>query len=271
MTGLIFVVEGQGCNRRLIRQCLEQAGYAVRMGSAEEAVSEAQEYRPSLILIATGLPNGEGVGLCRQFRQSPLLEHTPLLLLMSGEAEEGRVVGLESGADDCLASPFSPRELVARVQAVLRRLAQARPTASFEQADILIDNAAMKISVRGTEIETTTLEFRLVDYLARHRGHVFTRDVLLDAVWGDTQFVTPRSVDACIRRLRDKIEPNRSNPTLLTTVRGVGYRFEGVATWPQSTSVCDCLACTPRPDRTRVPHFAMRRGTGAPPRGRPSL
>jgi two-component system phosphate regulon response regulator PhoB len=102
-----------------------------------------------------------------------------------------------------------------------------------EDTDILIDRGAMKLCVRGAEVTTTSLEFRLVDYLALHPGRVFTRDVLLDAVWGEMQFVTPRSVDACIRRVRRKIEPDKARPTFLKTVRGVGYRFDAVAGWLQ--------------------------------------
>jgi DNA-binding winged helix-turn-helix (wHTH) protein len=103
----------------------------------------------------------------------------------------------------------------------------------------------MKLSVRGIEIPTTSLEFRLIEYLARHRGQVFTRDLLLDAVWGDMQFVTPRSVDACIRRIREKIEPDRTTPTYLKTVRGVGYRLDAVAAWQfTSNGGCNCIACT---------------------------
>jgi two-component system phosphate regulon response regulator PhoB len=122
--------------------------------------------------------------------------------------------------------------LVARVQSVLRRAPRAQPNHS-ESTDILIDRGAMKLCVRGTEVTTTSLEFRLVDYLALHPGRVFTRDVLLDAVWGEMQFVTPRSVDACIRRVRRKIEPDKTRPTFLKTVRGVGYRFDAVAGWLQ--------------------------------------
>jgi len=252
MTGLIFVVESDPSACRLVRQSLEQAGYAVRIRSAVDAVKEAEERRPSLILVAADLPNENGLDLCRRFRHNPLLGRVPIVLLISGDAEDDRVLALESGADDCISTPFSSREFVARVQAVLRRLPRPRPVPVVEPADIVIDNAAMKVSVRGNEIETTTLEFRLVDYLARHRGHVFTRDVLLDAVWGEMQFVTPRSVDACIRRVRDKIEPDRSSPTYLKTVRGVGYRFDGIAVWPRANDACGCLACNPASTRLRA-------------------
>jgi DNA-binding response OmpR family regulator len=141
--------------------------------------------------------------------------------------------------------PFSPRELVARVQAVLRRFTAPVVRAGTESADLIIDSLAMKLSVRGSEVPTTSLEFRLIEYLARHRGQVFTRDLLLDAVWGDMQFVTPRSVDACIRRIREKIEPNRASPTYLKTIRGVGYRLDAIAAWQLPVNDgCTCIACT---------------------------
>jgi len=268
MTGLIFLVESDPSTCRVVRHCLEQAGYPVRLRGDADAVKEAEEERPSLILISSSLPDESGVELCRRFRQSPMLGRTPIVLMVAGHCEEDRILGLESGADDCVARTFSPRELIARIQAVLRRLPRPRPVPVIEPAEIVIDNAAMKVSVRGNEVETTTLEFRLVDYLARHRGHVFTRDVLLDAVWGEMQFVTPRSVDACIRRVRDKIEPDRSSPTYLKTVRGVGYRFDGVAAWPRSNEPCDCAACAPT-RASRPTHPGIRRGKGLPASGKP--
>jgi len=208
------------------------------------------------MLIAAELPDGSGLELCRQVRNNPVLARTPVVMLIAAERAEGGAEGLEAGADDCVTEPFNPRELVARVQAVLRRLKRPQAGPVGEPTDIVIDRAAMKLSVRGTHVATTTLEFRLVDYLAQHRGHVFTRDVLLDAVWGEMQFVTPRSVDACIRRVRDKIEPDRGSPTYLKTIRGVGYRFDGVAVWPSSNQICNCVACLGTSESPRTPHSA---------------
>src|SRR5262249_11439525 len=148
--------------------------------------------------IATTLPDGSGLDLCERIRQNPMQSSTPVILLSTSAGEEQHCAALEAGADNCLAKPFSRRELIAPGQAGLRRVARSLPVG---QADIVIDHSAMKLSVRGSEVVTTTLEFRLLDYLARHRGHTFTRDVLLDAVWGEMQFVTPRVVDACIRRV----------------------------------------------------------------------
>lgn len=203
----------------------------MRTLSSSAALDEKQRYRASLIIVDATSSDGDGVEVCKRLRQNALLMRTPIVVLTAG-VEENRFRAFEAGADDCLGDPFSPRELVARVQSVLRRAPRLQPPHS-ENADIVIDRGAMKLSVRGLEVTTTSLEFRLVDYLALHPGRVFTRDVLLDAVWGEMQFVTPRSVDACIRRVRRKIEPDKTRPTFLKTVRGVGYRFDAVAGWLQ--------------------------------------
>ena len=154
------------------------------------------------------------------------LSTIPIIFLTARAGENDRVLGLELGADDYITKPFSTRELVARVKAVLRRF--ERPTTpsiiSFEE--VIIDAGAMQLKVRGELTTTTATEFRLLDYLARHPGRVFSRDHLLDAVWGDARFVTPRSVDVYVRRIREKIEVDPENPRYLKTVRGAGYRFE---------------------------------------------
>jgi two-component system phosphate regulon response regulator PhoB len=130
------------------------------------------------------------------------------------------------GADDYITKPFSTRELVARVRAVLRRFERPDSISVISFEEVVIDANAMQLTVRGAVIPTTATEFRLLDYLARHPGRVFSRDHLLDAVWGDARFVTPRSVDVYVSRIREKIEADVENPRYLKTVRGAGYRFE---------------------------------------------
>jgi DNA-binding response OmpR family regulator len=265
MKHLIFVVEDEIEDRELIRQCLEEAGYAVRTFSTANVIQEAEDQHPSLMLITLMMPDGNGLDLCRSIRENRALARIPLVFLIPKAAEEHRALALESGGDDCVIKPFSPRELVARVHAVLRRFTPATGRSRPEPADLVIDSLAMKLSVRGSEVPTTSLEFRLIEYLARHRGQVFTRDLLLDEVWGDMQFVTPRSVDACIRRIREKIEPDRTTPTYLKTIRGVGYRLDAVAAWQLAPNDgCTCLACTTPLRPSRLLHPAERRRRASP-------
>jgi DNA-binding response OmpR family regulator len=260
MKQLIFVLEDEIEVRESARLCLEEAGYLVRTFSTTNVIQEVADKHPSLMLITMVMPDGNGLDLCRRIRETPALAKIPLVFLIPEGAEEHRALALESGGDDCIVKPFSPRELVARVQAVLRRFAPPNGSARTELADLVIDSLAMKLSVRGSEVPTTSLEFRLIEYLARHRGQVFTRDLLLDAVWGDMQFVTPRSVDACIRRIREKIEPDRTSPTYLKTIRGVGYRLDAVAAWHLTPNDgCNCLACTTPAGPSRLAHSTERR------------
>ena len=260
MRQVIFVIDGsiEVCQPVLL--CLEKAGFAVRCFSSDEVMAEAEQSPPSLILIPLVLPGGRGLKLCRRIRENPILAGTPVVFLLADAAEEHRILALESGGDDCIVKPFSPGELVARVQAVLRRFTPVTRRHGKEAADLVIDSWAMKVCVRGSEVPTTSLEFRLIEYLARHPGQVFTRDLLLDAVWGDMQFVTPRSVDACIRRIREKIEPDRAKPAYLKTIRGVGYRLDAIAAW-QSPAYddCECISCTKTATASRPLHAGKAR------------
>ena len=224
----IFLVEDDADIARLVRHHLEAAGYGVRSFSIIPGVlAEAQKSRPALFLLDVMVPGGDGLKLCEQIRSSEALAATPVIFLTARTSEADRVLGLELGADDYICKPFSPRELVARVKAVLRRFDKPLAPMVHELGEVRIDTGAMILSVRGKNVATTATEFRLLEYLARHAGRVFTRDQLLDAVWRDTAFVTPRSVDVYVRRIREKIERDPEAPQYLKTVRGIGYRFEG--------------------------------------------
>jgi DNA-binding response OmpR family regulator len=223
----IVLVEDDADITRLVRHHLEGAGYGLRaFSSTAHVLAEAQKDAPALFLLDIMVPGGDGLDLCRQIRQSPKLAAVPVIFVTARTGEADRVLGLEMGADDYITKPFSPRELVARVKAVLRRFERPLAPAVFKTGDIEIDTGAMTLTVRGKPVTTTATEFRLLDYLARHAGRVFTRDQLLDAVWHDTRFVTPRSVDVYVRRIREKIERDPESPRYLRTVRGAGYRFE---------------------------------------------
>src|SRR5277367_5426790 len=225
---LIFVVEDEEDIARLISHNLQAAGFDVQsFVSGGSVVSEALRETPALFLLDVMLPGADGFELCRQIRQTPALSSTPVIFLTAKTAEADRVKGLELGGDDYITKPFSPRELVARIRSVLRGLGQA-PAASevLRLGDLEIDISSMTVQVQGRNVLTTVREFRLLEYLATHRGRVLTRDQLLDAVWKETPFVTPRSIDVYIRRLREKIEPDPRRPQYLKTLRGIGYRLE---------------------------------------------
>jgi DNA-binding response OmpR family regulator len=223
----IFVVEDDPDISRLVRHHLENDGFSVRVYAVgSNVIADAERQRPALFVLDIMVPGKDGLELCRTIRQTPVLASVPVIFLTAKSGEADRVLGLELGADDYVAKPFSPRELVARVKAVLRRFERPLPSTPFTVGEIAIDPAAMILTVRGQTVATTATEFRLLDYFARHLGRVFSRDHLLDSVWRDTSYVTPRSVDVYVRRIREKIEPDPENPRYLKTVRGAGYRFE---------------------------------------------
>ena len=245
MRELVFIVDADTGVRRLARGVLERGGYEVRDFGSPPALEDVVACKPAVVLVAASLPAENWLVLCRQIRQNASLSATRIALLLDGNVRNV----CDTSAHDCIRKPLNPGELVARVKSLLRAPESSPAALSSESTDILIDRASMKLSVNGNEVTTTSLEFRLVDYLAQHQGRVCTRDMLLDAVWGDLQFVTPRSVDACIRRLRNKIEPDRARPTYVKTVRGVGYRFDASAAWPVSNEGCTCRACSPSLER----------------------
>jgi DNA-binding response OmpR family regulator len=225
---LVFVVEDEEDIARLISHNLQAAGFDVQsFVSGASVVSEALREMPSLFLLDVMLPGMDGFELCRQIRQTAALSSTPIIFLTAKTGEADRVKGLELGGDDYITKPFSPRELVARVRSVLRGLRQVpETTAVLRLGDLEIDTSSMTVQVQGRTVLTTVREFRLLEYMATHCGRVLTREQLLDAVWKETPFVTPRSIDVYVRRLREKIEPDPRHPRYLKTLRGIGYRFE---------------------------------------------
>ena len=230
MSQTVFVLEDDTDISRLVQYQLERAGFAVKPYAAiGSIVQDAERARPALFLLDVMVPGGDGMDLCRRLRLNPVLSSVPIIFLTARAAENDRVQGLELGADDYITKPFGTRELIARVRAVLRRFERPETPnglSTLTVEDLIIDGSAMQLSVKGELIPTTATEFRLLDYLARHPGRVFSRDQLLDAVWGDARFVTPRSVDVYVRRIREKIEADPETPRYLKTMRGAGYRFE---------------------------------------------
>jgi len=211
-----------------VRYNLEKEGYQTNVAvDGLTALSTLKKSPPDLVILDLMLPKLPGLEVCREIRRDQALNRLPILMLTARGEEADRVVGLEMGADDYVTKPFSPRELVARVKALLRR---TEPTSDAEKAleirGLHIDPASYRVARGGKPVALSTLEFRLLYYLARRPDRVFSRDQLLDAVWGTDRFVTPRSVDVYVRRLREKIEVDPEKPLYLKTVRGAGYIFD---------------------------------------------
>ena len=219
----ILIVEDEAVTRDLIATLLRKEYAVTPVADAAAALAQLKGGRFDLLVLDLNLPDGDGLALARELGPRP----GPAVIIVTARSDDvDRIVGLELGADDYITKPFNPRELMARIKAVLRRFERPLEPSVVNVGDITIDTGAMTLTVRGTTVPTTATEFRLLDYLARHPGRVFTRDNLLDAVWRDTAFVTPRSVDVYVRRLREKIESDPEQPIYLRTVRGAGYRFE---------------------------------------------
>jgi len=220
----VLVIEDEIHMRRMLNICLKGNGYrVVEASTGKEGISQALLCQPDVVLLDLGLPDGDGQEVLKRLRE---WSQTPIFVVSVRGHEDDKIAALDNGANDYITKPFSPRELVARVKAVLRRFETPLRPAIIRIGDLQIDSGAMELKVGGQIVPATATEFRLLEYLARHAGRVFTRDQLLDAVWRDTQYVTPRSVDVYVRRIREKIEPDAENPQLLKTVRGAGYRFE---------------------------------------------
>ncbi|HUK53617.1 MAG TPA: response regulator [Candidatus Binatia bacterium] len=224
----VLIVEDDKDIVELVRYNLEKEGYQTAVAAdGLTALSTLRRTPPDLVLLDLMLPKLPGLEVCREIRRDQTLNRLPILMLTARGEEADRVVGLEMGADDYVTKPFSPRELVARIKALLRR---TEPAGDAEKAvecrGLHVDPASYRVMRAGKPIALSTLEFRLLYFLARRPDRVFTRDQLLDAVWGTDRFVTPRSVDVYIRRLREKVEADPEKPEYLKTVRGAGYIFD---------------------------------------------
>ena len=225
----IAVVEDEAELASLIEYNLTRGGFDVKvLNGAGQTLRELEAYQPDLIVLDVMLPGQDGFDICRQIRQSQLAR-TPVLFLTARSDEVDRVLGLEIGGDDYMTKPFSPRELVARIKAHLRRQDNAGPAApqtSFNMGPFRLDRAARRVYQGDKEIVLTSTEFRLLEFFLTHPGTAWSREQLLREVWGEQHFVTPRTVDVHIRRLREQIEEVAEEPVYLVTVRGFGYRFE---------------------------------------------
>jgi phosphate regulon transcriptional regulator PhoB len=227
----VLIIEDDRDIVELVRYNLEKEGFQVAAtGDGMAGLAQLQKSPPDLLLLDLMLPKLSGLEICKAVRRNESLNRLPILILSARGEEADRVIGLELGADDYVTKPFSPRELMARVKALLRRVqpsdGQEKP---IEAGPLRIDPSSYSVTREGQPLSLSTLEFRLLFYLASRPNRVFSRDHLLDAVWGTGRFVTPRSVDVYIRRLREKIEADPESPAHLKTIRGAGYLFEARA------------------------------------------
>ena len=221
----ILVVEDEMKIARLVRDYLEDAGFQVTaVGDGDAALASVRGAKPDLVVLDLGLPSVDGLDVAREIRRTST---TPIVMLTARGDESDRIVGLELGADDYVVKPFSPKELVARVRAVLRRTdpATGAKAEHVRVGDLEIDLVRLRVAVGGDPVELTPTEFDLLVTLAREPGRVFTRGQLLDAIHGVAIESYERAIDAHVKNLRRKIEPEPRAPRFVLTVHGVGYRF----------------------------------------------
>ena len=230
----MLIVEDEPNIRELVCLHLGLEGYSCEgVGDGQEALKRAERDRFDLLVLDLMIPGLDGLALCRAVRNGRTNHDVPILMLTARRDESDKVIGLESGADDYLTKPFGVRELVARARALLRRPRAVAAAASNGDElgppvtvhGVDIDPARRRVRIAGREIELTDQEFRLLYLLATHAGIVFSREALLAKIWRGDTFVTVRSVDTLVKRLRRRIESDPANPHLLLTVWGVGYKF----------------------------------------------
>jgi phosphate regulon transcriptional regulator PhoB len=226
MATKILIVEDESDIAELIRYNVERAGYEAQvLRDGHQALQLLRREVPDLLVLDLMLPGMDGLELCRRLRAEPATRALPIIMVTAKGEETDRVVGLEMGADDYLVKPFSPRELVARLRAVLRRREGPELEADrLVAGDISLNRGRHEVTRAGVPLALSAMEFKLLAFLLANRGRAFTREQLLDRVWGQDRFVEPRTVDVHIRRLREKVEADPKRPSLILTVRGLGYR-----------------------------------------------
>jgi two-component system OmpR family response regulator/two-component system alkaline phosphatase synthesis response regulator PhoP len=236
----VLVVEDEPNIRELVCLHLGLEGYACQgLADGQEALKSSEAERFDLLVLDVMLPGLDGVSLCRAVRRGSMNRDVPILMLTARSQESDKVIGLESGADDYLTKPFGVRELVARARALLRRPRRSVVAASLDDDEngggppvrihgIDIDLAKRRVRIESRDVELTDQEFRLLHLLATHAGIVFSREALLTKIWRGDTYVTVRSVDTLVKRLRRRIEADPAHPRFLITVWGVGYKFADV-------------------------------------------
>ena len=223
----VLIVEDEVAIVTLLRYNLEREGFRVySTGDGEEAVAMVRDYKPDIIVLDWMLPSMSGVDVCKQLRWNPETKSIPIIMLSARGEEGDRIRGLDSGADDYLTKPFSPAELIARIRAIFRRFRPSLSEKTLSFAGISMDVAGHKVTRNGQEVHLSPTEFSLLRYLLEHPGRVFSREQLLDAVWGHDIYVELRTVDVHVRRLRKGLDYDGKQPDLIRTVRSAGYALE---------------------------------------------
>jgi len=237
----IALVEDDADLYSLVKYNLEKEGFAVVGAQTGRGVVElCRRERPDLVLLDIMLPGSDGLEICKALRQHPELAHVPVIFLTARASETDRIVGLELGANDYIVKPFFVRELIARIKIQFR--GQANATRVLKAANLELDRSRCEARVDGTPLTLTATEFRLLEFLMSRPGVVFSREQLLDSVWGHDRAVTDRTVDVYILRLRQKIEADPANPLLIRSVRGFGYSFNNAAAQPEQPESAAAIA-----------------------------
>ena len=223
----ILVVDDEEHIAELIRYNLESNGYKIlSANNGIDAMKIVLEERPNLILLDLMIPGKDGYDVCKEIRSTKEVMNTPIIMLTAKSEEIDKILGLELGADDYITKPFSVRELLARVKAVLRRFSIVESEENvLVFGDLTVDFEKREVLIKNNKLELTLKEFELLEILIRNKGKILTRDTLLDKIWGYEYIVETRTVDVHIRYLRKKIESDDKNPKFIETIRGVGYRF----------------------------------------------
>lgn len=225
----ILVVDDEAPIREMVGFALERAGFRwIEATDAATAQVAIADHKPDLVLLDWMLPDLSGIHLARRLKREELTAHLPIIMLTARGEEEDRIRGLEVGADDYVTKPFSPRELVARIKAVLRRSGTTEAEAQIEIGGLSLDAVGHRVSAAGQSLDLGPTEFRLLHFFMTHPERVFSRAQLLDSVWGRNVYVEERTVDVHIRRLRKALSPH-GHDRLVQTVRGAGYRFSARA------------------------------------------
>lgn len=224
----ILIVDDEADLVELVSYNLKKEGFAVDAANdGESALKKIRREGYDLLVLDLMLPGLQGLEMCRIIRNDQKTAGLPVIMLTAKGEEVDKILGLEIGADDYVTKPFSPKELIARIKAVLRRTEKKIVSGRIVINDIEIDSERYTLTIKGKPIRLSATEFKLLLFLAERRGKVFSRGQLLDAIWQEEAFVEPRTVDVHIRRLREQIEKDPSEPRYIKTMRGIGYYFEG--------------------------------------------